>query len=283
MNNMKRQFGLSMIELLIALTISSFLIIGITQVYIDNKRNYVFQQSQAGNVENGRFAALMVSDYLGKAGYRRNPSTLLDTVFPDRPAAGGCLAFNTGHAITGLDPAEGAGFCIRYQPLVSGELDCQGAASPVAYDEAFPSAPPAESDLTVLAFKYEPSIGEDLHTGRLLCKSLNASSPQYGELLRGIADLRLDFGVGNTDVLEKEVTTFIPQADWTPSSGAIRSVRYALLLASRTGQRDSNDSKVLTDWLVEASADDQSRLQEADNKRIYQIAGATQTIRNLMP
>lgn len=283
MNSIKRQFGLSMIELLIALAISSFLILGITQVYLDNKRNYVFQQNQAGNLENSRFAALIISDYLSKAGYRRKPSTLLDTVFPSRPAADECLAFNAGHAITGLDPNGGMGFCIRYQPRVSGELDCQGAASTVVYDEAFPSAPPDESDLTVLAFKYEPSTDSQLQEGRLLCKSLNAASPQYGELLRGIADLRLDFGVGNTDLLEKEVTTFIPQADWSPASGAIRSVRYALLLASRAGQREGDDSKVLADWLAKASADTQTKLQEADNKRIYQVAGSTQTIRNLMP
>jgi len=283
MNSIKRQIGLSMIELLIALAISSFLILGITQVFLDNKRNYVFQQNQAGNLENSRFAALIISDYLSKAGYRRKPSTLLDTVFPDRSAADGCLAFNAGHAITGLAPNEGIGFCIRYQPRISGELDCQGTASPVVYGEAFPSAPPDESDLTVLAFKYEPSTDSQLQDGRLLCKSLNAASPQYGELLRGIADLRLDFGVGNTDLLEKEVTTFISQADWSPASGAIRSVRYALLLTSRAGQREGDDSKVLADWLAEASADTQTKLQEADNKRIYQVAGSTQTIRNLMP
>ncbi|AHL74288.1 pilus assembly protein PilW [Stutzerimonas stutzeri] len=287
MNNMKRQFGLSMIELLIALAISSFLMLGITQVYIDNKRNYVFQQNQAGNLENSRFAALMIGEYLGKAGYRRNPSMLLETIFPEQPAAGGCLAFDTGHAITGLNPNDpdggGTGFCVRYQPQASGELDCQGAASSVEYDEAFPSDPPDENELTVLALKYEPSTGGELQNGRLLCKNLNATSPQYGELLRGIADVRLDFGVGNTDVLNKEVTTFIPQADWIPSSGAIRSVRYALLLASRTGQRDSDDSKVFSDWLNEASAEAKARLQEADSKRIYQIAGSSQTLRNLMP
>lgn len=282
MNSIRRQLGLSMIELLIALAISSFLILGITQVYLDNKRNYIFQQNQAGNLENSRFAALIISDYLGKAGYRRTPSALLDTVFPTRPAADGCLAFGAGHPVTALSPSEGVGFCIRYQPLVSGELDCQGAASPVVYDDAFPSGSPDESDLTVLAFKYEPSTDNQLQEGRLLCKSLNAASPQYGELLRGIADFRLDFGVGNTDLLEKEIITFIPQSDWSAASGAIRSVRYALLLASRPGQREG-DSKVLADWLVEASAETSARLQEADNNRAYQIAGSTQTIRNFMP
>jgi len=60
-------------------------------------------------------------------------------------------------------------------------------------------------------------------------------------------------------------------------------VRYALLLASRAGQRDGDDSKVLDDWMLEASTEAKARLEEADNKRIYQVAGATQTIRNLMP
>ncbi|MEN1592952.1 prepilin-type N-terminal cleavage/methylation domain-containing protein, partial [Pseudomonas aeruginosa] len=40
----KMQKGLSMVELLVALAISSFLILGISQIYIDNKRNYLFQQ-----------------------------------------------------------------------------------------------------------------------------------------------------------------------------------------------------------------------------------------------
>ena len=43
---MHKQHGLSIIELMVALLISSFLIIGITQVYLDNRENTLFQQSQ---------------------------------------------------------------------------------------------------------------------------------------------------------------------------------------------------------------------------------------------
>lgn len=282
MNKMKRQLGLSMVELMIALAISSLLILGITQVYIDNKRNYAFQQNQAGNLENGRFAALTLNFYLGKAGYRRNPSALLEMVFPARAAGDGCQAFTAGAAVTALDPDDGAGFCVRYQPQASGEMDCQGEASTVEYTDAFPSGPPNASELTVLAFKYEPD-DDAPQKGRLLCKSLNSTSPAYGEVLTGIADLRLDFGVGSNDAMDKEVASYIPQADWSASDGAIRSVRYSLLLASSEGQRDSDDSKVLDDWLATASDDDKSRLQDADKRNIYQIAGSTQTIRNFMP
>ena len=282
MNTVKRQFGLSLIELMIALAISSLLILGITQVYIDNKRNYVFQQSQAGNLENSRFASLMINEYLGKAGYRRDPVILVEEAFPSRNVGSDCLAFGAGHSITGLDPSVGRGFCIRYQPQTSGELDCQGAASAAFDDDVAFSSPPASS-LIILAFKYEPSTDNDLPNGRLLCKSLNVSSPQYGELLRGIADMRLDFGVGASDLLEKEVTRYIPQADWTATAGSIRSVRYSLLMASRSSQRDSDDSKILDDWLATATEDEKTRLQTADSRRLYQVTSSTQTVRNLMP
>ncbi len=72
-----KEHGLSMIELLIALAISSFLILGITQIYIDNKRNYLFQQTQAANQENLRFLDLLLSQYINKAGFRRSPDHMI--------------------------------------------------------------------------------------------------------------------------------------------------------------------------------------------------------------
>ena len=282
MKSSQRQNGLSMIELLISLAISRFLILGITQVYIDNKRNQVFQLNQMGNLEGSRFAALVIDQYLGKAGYRRNPAALIETSFPSRPAGGYCLEFKLGHTATGLDPDVGNGFCIRYQPQVSGELDCQGSSSGVNYTEAFPGDL-SSADHVILAFKYESGGNTDLEKGRLLCKNLNATAPQYSELLSGIADIRLELGVGNNDALDKEVSTFISQKDWTADSGAIRSIRYNLLLSSRAKMRDSDDSLVLDKWLEGAPEASKTRLQSADNRRIYQIASSTQNLRNLMP
>lgn len=282
MSDTKLQYGLSMIELLIALAISSFLILGITQVYIDNQRHYLFQQSQSGNLDSGRFAALLLDQYLGKAGYRRTPSSLQEMAFPERAASGGCMAFSAGASVTGLEASQGTGFCVRYQPQVSAEVDCQGVASSTVFTQAFPPNLTAD-DLIVLAFKYEPGASTELQNGRLLCKSLNAATPQFTEQLTGIADMRVDFGIGSTDVLSKEITSFVPQNAWATGSGEIRSVRYSLLLASRTGQRDSDDSKILTDWLAVAPAATKTRLESGDNKRIYQVVGSTQNVRNLMP
>src|SRR5690554_8177593 len=121
-----RQRGLSMIELLVALAISSFLILGITQVYIDNKRNYVFQQSQAGNLENSRFAVLMLDELLSKAGYRRVPDQDMSDAFPaGNGLATHCEDFPVEAAVSKIKATGGqVGFCLRYQPAYDGELVC---------------------------------------------------------------------------------------------------------------------------------------------------------------
>lgn len=280
MNLKNRQIGLSMIELLIALAISSFLILGITQIFVDNKRNYIFQQTQGSNLDNGRFATLMLNDFLGKAGYRRAPSELLETAFPQRPEDSDCLQFTSGSAVTGLKT--NTGFCVRYQPKFDGELDCQGEAS-ATFDDSKPFISPPVTSMIVLAIKYQPDASNKFQEGSLRCKSLNAATPQYVELIKGVAGFRLNFGVGKTDLLEKEINTYIPQKTWSVANGTIRSVRYSILLASRENQRDGDDSKILTDWLTIATAAEKTVIDANDKNRLYQVAGSTQTLRNLMP
>ena len=114
------QHGLSMVELLVALAISSFLILGITQVYIDNKSNYSFQQSQAANMDSGRFLQMMLNEQIGKAGYRRAPDQEFEYAFKARGATGECAAFTTEGVVTKLSEEDANGFCMRYQPAVNG-------------------------------------------------------------------------------------------------------------------------------------------------------------------
>ncbi|QIJ02217.1 prepilin-type N-terminal cleavage/methylation domain-containing protein [Stutzerimonas balearica] len=278
---MPAQRGLSMIELLVALAISSFLLLGISQIYLDNKRTHLFQQSQTANQENSRFAALMFNEYLSRAGYRRAPDQLIEDAFPQTSSNADCEAFTKGSAVTATP--DGRGICLRYQPLVSGELDCQGAST-VAFDDSKAFKPAPASSLVTLVLRYSP--GTKLDEGALQCKSLSATSPAYVELLNGVADFRLEFGVGSQDLLEKKLAEgngrFVTAADWTTNSGPIRAVRYAMLLASRESQRDG-ESQIYSDWYDSADTATQTRLAAGDDDRIYQIARGTQTIRNLMP
>lgn len=278
---MSSERGLSMIELLVALAISSFLLLGISQIYLDNKRTHLFQQSQTGNQENSRFAALMLSEYLGKAGYRRAPDQLIEDAFPQAAASIDCQAFSKGSPVTAARDV--LGICLRYQPLLSGELDCQGNGT-TAFDDSKAFKPAPASSLVTLVLRYAP--GTELNAGALQCKSLSATNPAYVELLSGIADFRLEFGVGGKDLLEKKLADgsgrFVNADTWTDNSGPIRTVRYSMLLTSRESQRDS-ESQIYSDWYETADATAKAHLAEGDKNRIYQVAHGTQTIRNLMP
>ena len=138
--------------------------------------------------------------------------------------------------------------------------------------------------MVTLVLRYSP--GNELDEGALQCKSLSATNPAYVELLSGVADFRLEFGVGSDDLLEKKLAEgdgrFVEAADWTTNSGPIRAVRYAMLFASRESQREG-ESQIYSDWYDTADTATQTRLAMGDDKRIYQVARGTQTIRNLMP
>src|SRR5690606_9491010 len=128
-----RQHGLSIVELLIALAISSFLILGITQIYIDNKQNYRFQQSQAELQENQRFLSMVLDGYLNRAGYQRSPIELPESVFEEASAGGDCPLFPKAAGVVATN--DGQGLCIRYYPVSSNELDCTGANVP-SFDDS---------------------------------------------------------------------------------------------------------------------------------------------------
>ncbi|MTZ14239.1 PilW family protein [Stutzerimonas degradans] len=275
------QRGISMIELLVALAISSFLLLGISQIYLDNQRNHLFQQSQSTNLEGSRFITLVLDEYLGKAGYRRDPAQSLESAFPQKGENADCMAFAKGAVI--VPTKDALGICLRYQPLVSGEADCQGDASK-AFDDSKPFKAAPDSALITVAIKYAPNA--ELHQGSITCKNLNAAAPGAMEIMSGVADMRLQFGFGSKDMYEKKLTEgsgrFADASSWTANSGPIRAVRYSILLASQENQR-SGASTIYDQWIAKSSVAAKSRLTANDKNRIYHVSSSTQTIRNLMP
>ena len=63
-----KQAGISLVEVLVALVISLFLLGGIVQVYTGNKATFAFTNSLAEIQENGRFALDIVSQDLRLSG-----------------------------------------------------------------------------------------------------------------------------------------------------------------------------------------------------------------------
>lgn len=273
----KMQRGLSLVELMVALLLSSFLILGITQIYISNKKTYMFQQGQAANLDNSRFANLLLDDIISKAGYRRAPDEPLLSAFPSRAATTDCAAFPAEAAITNIiATATGqTGFCLRYQPALEGEAICDGGTTTLSKNTPF--IYPDSSELVYLAIKFTPG-GERLDQGVLTCTGAAGTA----ELIEGIADFRVEFGAGFQDEKRLKSSPYKLAENWTSGDGPVRALRYAVLSASRENQREG-ESAILTQWLAAASTATKTRLQSQDKRNLYQSAVGGQSIRNMMP
>ena len=293
-----RQRGLSIVELMVALAISSFLILGVTQLYINNKKTYLFQQSQEVNQENGRFALALLNQELAKAGYRRRPDIAVTQDFPaDNGSSGtgnalGCN-FAAGTSVIGT----ASSICIRYQARDARETDCRGqvlstqsstlannADAPYEYSNASQNAVIVERLSLAADANFTTGVANErpgalvcasnlLACGNGVCTRVNGDT-DTAQLISGIRDLRFDYGVG----VDKSVSSFT----LTPSASAanlIRAVRYSALLQSAAqGLRDTSDTPaVLSQWNQRYST------TFTGNGYLYQIAQDTITLRNLMP
>jgi type IV pilus assembly protein PilW len=69
LSNMKKQLGLSMIELMVAMTISAILLLGVSMIFISNKKTYQTQDALSEVQEAGRFALQFLSEPIQMAGY----------------------------------------------------------------------------------------------------------------------------------------------------------------------------------------------------------------------
>ncbi|MBH4183573.1 prepilin-type N-terminal cleavage/methylation domain-containing protein [Pseudomonas aeruginosa] len=267
----KMQKGLSMVELLVALAISSFLILGISQIYIDNKRNYLFQQGQAGNQENSRFVLMLLQQQLDKTAYRRLHDDNMENAFKSA-TFNGCRAFVAGETIaaaTALKAGE-YGVCLRYQPAYKGEHDCLGNEITGVPEKPFTNTPPV-----VVRLVYLPSAGT------LSCSRPDIAQSKSGELVSGLTDFRLEAGVGPAGRSERKVSSFVALQD--VAGRPIRALRFSILAGSdNTSLRTGDDSQARDRWIV-LYPESKSAIEAADKGQIYQIARGNQTIRNLMP
>ncbi len=236
-----QEHGLSMIELLVALALSSLLILGAIQIYIDNRSNHLFHQGQSENIENGRYALLILERQLAKAGYRRSPDDSFEFAFP--AISGGDCPFDEGQTIRRINDTT---LCLRYQPWNDTERDCSQTSSFSGLDTPYNS--------------FTESIVERITVTDevLTCNG--------AELATGVSAIRFDFGVGPAGV--REVTEYTATPD-----RPIRSLRYALLMASDRGSRQGMSSKAYADW----------HGSEAPDNRLYLTVSNSMTLRNLMP
>lgn len=245
------QSGLSLVELLVALAIGVFLMLGISQIYLDNNKNSLYQQGQISNQESARFTLLILEQELLKAGYRRRPDDAFENTFP--AATTHCGNFVAGQTVRAVNN----GVCIRYQPSQPLERDCTGNII-----DGTPGTPYSSSRIVTVSLR--------ANNNELQCTSngANIENPATGSIVSGVTELVLEYGFNATD--DREITQYIANPD---ANDNIRSIRYSALLATDSDKlRDGIETT--KQWRGENLPDD---------GRLYQIATSTITLRNLMP
>lgn len=254
---MHKQHGLSIIEMMVALVISSFLIIGITQVYLDNRENTLFQQSQGQNIDNARFSILLLEQTLAKAGYRRAPDEAMETAFPSA-TIGACGPMDAGQVVK---PLSHTSFCIRYQPAFPDARDCTGDNIP-----NIPASP----------YVAAPAVTEivSLSDGNLTCSQAGGAEQ---ELASNIEGLRFFYGSNNNE--EKRIETYSE----TPNKN-IRAVQFSIITASSTEVAKSPGSAAYSFWHKAKPGTNTVGAPIPDSdKRLYTMLSSSSSMRNLLP
>ena len=65
----RKQRGIGIIELMIAMLIGTFLVTGMLSLFSGNKRTYLYQQSQAMESETQRFSSRVLTQLFHQAGH----------------------------------------------------------------------------------------------------------------------------------------------------------------------------------------------------------------------
>jgi type IV pilus assembly protein PilW len=256
-----KQTGLSLIELMVALLIGVFLILGVTQIFINNQTSYLFQQSQLGNQENGRFALALLNQEVLKAGYRSNVVSFL----PAGNALAGCV-FPEGAAVVAVSPTS---FCIQYQATSRADVSCQGAAM-AAGDRALITKPySARASENAARPVIVERIAFDPNTNSITC----TSGTVVQQMVTGVSDVRFEYGYGVKG--QRSLTGYS-----TTPPNIVVAVRYSILMQSPGNARIRENAAIspaLQDW--------NNRYQTLynDTVSIYQIVQGTTMIRNQMP
>ncbi len=108
-----RQSGLSLVELMVAITIGVILLAGVLQIYLGSKQSYRVQEATSRLQENGRFAIEFLGRDVrdaGNYGCRARAADTDDNITSDeiiiRNNAG--AGFNAAQAVTGTDGGAGS-------------------------------------------------------------------------------------------------------------------------------------------------------------------------------
>jgi type IV pilus assembly protein PilW len=204
------QAGVSLVELMIAMTLGIFLMGATAQMYFSTRLTSNLNNELNRLQENGRFALELLSESIRIAGYMGPSQT------------GAIPAYFLQSACGGFDPctSDGGGtnsdriaVQINPPPDDGTETDCTGTAIGAT---------------DVIANVYYITTTDDVST--LTCRGFNVTTNAWNAaeqaLIDGIDSMQIQYGIDSTG----NGTTAFVSADQVASWGDVRAVRIGLLI-----------------------------------------------------
>lgn len=244
-----RQAGVTLLELMIALSLGLLLLTGIGTIYVGSNQTYRVQEQNARIQEAGRFALETVGRSVRQAGYWDMPASML------------ALATSfTGTPITGTNGSGSASDAVTTQrDGIAGERDCEG---------------------TVLtATVVQEAIQRDATDLELVCESNRdgtiAVDPQ--PLVSNVEDLQIIYGLdtdGNQSANQYLDASLV--TDWAQ----VVSVRVCVLVRSEDQGITNSAQKYLNCQGALGTVVGTSALTQATDSRLRRAFVATFNLRN---
>lgn len=220
------QRGFTLVELMIALTISLVLLLVIATVFASSRQAFRAQEDSARIQESGRFALEILGRSIKQAGHA------------DIPFTGFKVAF-TGVAITGVDGAAGAPDTITLQyDGALGDRDCEGTMVTAA-DIA------AGSNIIQNHFNLDAGNAQLQCAGTITAAPVVPGAPPLGSvLLENVEDVQVLYGIDVSDDQSANQYVATP-ADWAQVVTArvcvlIRSDKTNIVVSAAGTYQDCN-------------------------------------------
>lgn len=279
------QHGFSLVELMVALTISLILLAGILQILLGNKQSFKVQQATAELQENARLASFILDNVVAHAGYKvqlRIPENLIfhgktatDLAKPLPPK------ISNGAFVSGTSGGNDGNDTLRIRFQASGGLNnCLG-------NQVGSSGNPKTADIG-----FDVKISGTTQTPTLYCRNLTGSDTAREPLVDNVDRFKVRYGLDTNN--DNAVDTYVDNYPDPAHPGKVLSLHIQLLLQSdpavAVSPQDNIRNYVFADSSVFSTDEDAKNLyskrypNNANRNRVaYQMVDQTIALRNALP
>jgi len=230
------QKGLTLIELMVAMVIGLFLLLGISSVYLSNLKSDKARSQYSLLEDNARLALDSMSRIIEHAGYQGTARTNADKFISTAVTSNACVvnnnalysAFDKTKDDDSGDQFTGDRVGVVYLGSTSFNTDCAGNAIPVKCQIGNPAKTFATDLSRIYNAFYIDKVGND---GKLKCIGSRTVGAQL--IADNIENMQITYGIDSDNDPNKDIDQYVDAKDINAGDwGQVKSVQIAVLVKS---------------------------------------------------